>query len=142
VDILTPLGALVAFFWGIWQHFHSKSLQVFEKYCKKYNAIVTPDILERWNNALSNWPPKEVDSERCLERAMLSYLNLVWEEFYLHDEGLIRKGTWKAWRSGIDQTMHTTFARDVLRKHRKHFSEFDMGSQYHPIADELGIKSL
>lgn len=146
-DILTPVGGLAAVFWGVWQYFHSKALDVFGRYCEKYNNIVTPDIIEDWNKALSIWPlPKDSPVDRAtaqrLEQAMVAYLNLVWEEFYLHDEKLIRKGAWKAWRSGIDQTIHTPFALSILRKYRNHFSEFDPKSQDYRIAKELGIKSL
>lgn len=147
VDILIPIGGLAAFFWAVWQYFHSKSLEVFDRYCEKYNNIVTPDIIEDWNKALSLWPlPKDSPVDRVttqrLEQAMVAYLNLVWEEFYLHDEKLIRRGAWKAWRSGIGQTIKTPFALAILKKYRSHFSEFDPKSQDHRIAKELGITSL
>ena len=141
-DIILPIGGLIAFFLGVWQYFHSKSLDVFDRYCEKYNSIITPAILKDWNEALEHWPPIESAKKETLENAMLAYLNLVWEEFYLHDEGLIRKGAWKAWRTGIDQTIKTEFARSVLLTYRKHFSEFDPTSNSHKIADELGITSL
>jgi hypothetical protein len=146
-DILTPFGCLAAFFWGVWQYFHSKSLDVFDRYCEKYNRIVTPEIWDDWTKALKQWPlddktPGNKVLIQQLERAMLAYLNLVWEEFYLHDEGLIRKGAWKAWRSCIDKTIHTDFACSVLMKYCNHFSEFNPASGSHKIATELDIKSL
>lgn len=146
-DILIPLAGVFAFFWGVWQYFHSKSLDVFDRYCEKYNNIVTPDIIEDWQKALSLWPlPVDSPGDRAtaqrLEQTMVAYLNLVWEEFYLHDEKLIRKGTWKAWRSGIDETINTKFAKSILKKYRRHFSEFDPNSENHRIAKELGIESL
>jgi len=126
IELLVPVGGLAAFFWGVWQYFHGKALDVFDRYCEKYNSIVTPELLPEWDAALKSWSDNQLNEmNRHLEYAMVAYLNLVWEEFYLHDEGLIRRGAWKAWRSGIDQTIHIEFARSVLRKYRGHFSEFD-----------------
>lgn len=146
IDLLVPVGDLAAFFWGVWQYFHGKALDVFDRYCEKYNSIVTPDIIENWNKALSRWPlpidsPADRVTAQRLEQAMVAYLNLVWEEFYLHDEGLIRRGAWKAWRSGIDQTIRSEFACSVLRKYRDHFSEFDHEA-YGRIAAALKMKPL
>ena len=142
IDCLVPVGGLAALFWGVWQYFHGKALDIFDRYCGKYNNIVTPELLPEWNAALKSWSDADLnEGNQHLERAMATYLNLVWEEFYLHDEGLIRKRAWEAWRSGIDQTIHTEFARSVLRKYRNHFSEFDH-AKFGRIAAELKMEPL
>ena len=52
------------------------------------------------------------------------------------------KKLWDAWRSGIEETIESDFAKAVVKKYREHFSEFDPMSECPKIAQELGITSL
>lgn len=142
MEFILPLGGICVFFWGVWQYYHSQSLDVFHRYCDRYNKIVTPEVMEDWCNALQDWPPNDAEKRKQLELTMLAYLNLVWEEFYLRQKRMIPVKLWDAWRSGIDETIQSDFAKSVLKKYREHFSEFDPESKCHKIAQELGIKSL
>ena len=142
LEFVIPLGGVCVFGWGVWQYYHSQSLVVFQRYCDRYNAIVTPDIIAEWTKVIEGWKLGDEEPNKRIERAMLAYLNLVWEEFQLHNQRLIRTDIWEAWSPGIEETVNSDFARSVLKRYRNHFSEFDQKSVNHKIADVLGIKTL
>ena len=73
--IITSMVAVVGFLFGVYQYRRNLQLSAFRVYADKYNSILTPDIYEKWSNALCG------DKENWKELAptMIAYLNLVWE---------------------------------------------------------------
>jgi hypothetical protein len=114
--IITSMVAVVGFLFGVYQYRRNLQLSAFRVYADKYNSILTPDIYAKWSNALRG------DKENWKELAptMIAYLNLVWEEMYLVQNGVISKVLWRIWEPEIREIINTDFARHVIKQYQYH----------------------
>ena len=89
-------------------------LEIFRTYSERYNAILPPDIYEKWIHAL-----RELWTE--LNPTLIRYLNLVWEESYLAQEGAIPKRLWRIWCPEITDVLSSDFAKNAAKTYDFHF---------------------
>jgi hypothetical protein len=111
--IVSSIVAVGAFIFGVYQYRRNLQLSAFRVYADKYNSILKPDIYEKWSSALhghkENWEE--------LAPTMIAYLNLVWEEMYLVEHGVISKVLWRIWEPEIQEIINTPFASHVIEKY-------------------------
>ena len=62
---------------------------------------------------------------------MIKYLNLIWEEFYLYDSGIMPRYLWRLWLPEIKSTLATEFAIETIDKYEFHFPD-DLTGQSQP----------
>jgi len=110
---IAALGGLAA---GVWEYRRKIDLKIFREYTEKYNKIITPEISEKWNKACKSDEPKDWE-ELDLNLTAIAYLNLAWEEVYLHRSGMIRCNLWKIWWPEIESVLQTKFAKKMIEKH-------------------------
>ena len=120
--ISTILGTIIAvatFWYGYWQYKRSVNIEIFRTYADKYNEIITAEIYDKWETALSG----EKDDWKELTPTMIKYLNLIWEEFYLHESKMMPQYLWRLWLPEIKRILATEFARETIAKYRFHFPD-------------------
>jgi hypothetical protein len=126
--LTTIVGSLIAvatFANAAWQYRRKVHLEIFRTYADRYNAILTPDICEKWVGALKG----DRDHWTELNPTMIRYLNLIWEEFYLSRDGVIPGRLWQLWLPEIRRVLSSEFAKSVLEAHDFHFpAELASGS--------------
>jgi len=118
--ITTIVGSVVAvatFVNAVWQYRRKVHLEIFRTYADRYNAILTPDIYEKWICALKG----HRDNWNELNPTMIRYLNLIWEECYLSRDGVIPGRLWQLWLPEIRRVLSSEFAKSVLSTHDFHF---------------------
>src|SRR6516165_5014028 len=102
---------------GVWQYRRKVHLELFRAYAGLYNEIVTPDIYHKWQGALHG--DRELWTE--LTATMVTYLNLVWEEFYLSRDGMIPRRLWRLWLPEIQRVIASDFAKSTMEAYNFHF---------------------
>ena len=60
---------------------------------------------------------------------MTAYLNLIWEEAYLAENGIISKTLWKIWQQEVVEVINTDFAKHIINKYKYHFPP-NLGDKY------------
>jgi hypothetical protein len=117
VTIVGSGVAVATFANAVWQYRRKVHLEIFRIYADRYNAILTPDIYEKWVAAVrgdhNHWTE--------LNPTMLRYLNLIWEECFLSRDGMIPRRLWRLWRPEINRVLSSEFAQTVLRAYDFHF---------------------
>jgi hypothetical protein len=114
VASMVAVGTLVN---AVWQYRRKVHLEIFRTYADKYNAILPPDVYEKWVCALQG--DRELWEE--LKPTMIRYLNLIWEESYLSQDGAIPKRLWRIWLPEIRQVLSTDFAKHAATTYGFHF---------------------
>src|SRR5258708_32932074 len=124
MDKITLLTAMVGTVVGIgtlanavWQYRRKVHLEIFRTYADKYNAILSLDVYGKWVRALNG--DQELWTE--LNPTMVQYLNLVWEEFYLSQDGAIPGRLWRIWLPEIAAVLSSDFARNAAKTYDFHF---------------------
>ena len=128
----TVVGSAVAvatFANAVWQYRRKVHLEIFRTYADRYNAILTPDVYEKWLAALQG----ERDHWTELQPTMIQYLNLIWEEFFLSRDGVIPRRLWRLWVPEIKRVLSSEFARTVLEDYEFHFP--------HELTDSSAVAS-
>jgi|TARA_B100001971_G_C17911739_1_gene393226 hypothetical protein len=80
--------------------------QLFIEYTKRYEKVLSsfpPDALQV-RLKLTGEPPKASEET---SRAVLRYLNLCSEEFYLCKQGYLSKNIWKIWEEELNRTLRS-----------------------------------
>jgi hypothetical protein len=118
--IATIVGSAVAvatFVNAVIQYRRKIHMEIFRTYADRYNAIITPEIYEKWLAAVkgnqSYWTE--------LNPTMIRYLNLIWEEFFLSRDKVIPGRLWRLWLPEVNRVLASEFARSVLETHNFHF---------------------
>jgi hypothetical protein len=116
----TTIGSIVAVSTlvnGVWQYRRKVPLEIFRTYADRYSVILPPERYDVWHAALKG------DQERWpeLTPTMINYLNLVWEEFFLSQQGVIPRKLWRLWLPQIRNVLSTEFARTVMATYNFHF---------------------
>ena len=98
---LTPISILFAtgsFFWGFYIYKKQNNIQIFFEYTKRYENIMDsfPGETRFYRlNSDKNLPQESTE----LKIAVLKYINLCSEEYYLRETGLLSKKVWSSLRS-------------------------------------------
>ena len=116
--ILGGIAAIAGLAFGLWEFRRKTDLEMFRAYTEKYNKIITPEIHDKWNKACNSENPKEWEG---LDHIAIAFLNLVWEEIYLHKTGVLRNKIWKIWFKEINEVCTKPFAEEMMAKHRFKF---------------------
>lgn len=104
----------VATLFSTYRQYKSKiQIEIFEKYTKRYNEIITPENMANWNFAING--DKTLWEHMTPE--MIKYLNLVWEEYYLSQSGIIPEDLWSIWRPEINRVLKSDFAKAIIRQY-------------------------
>jgi hypothetical protein len=118
--VTTIVGSTIAvasFANAVWQYRRKIHLEVFRTYTDRYNAVLTPDIYDKWKAALEG----NQQHWRELTPIMIRYLNLIWEEFFLSQDKVIHRRLWQLWLPGISRVLSSEFARTVQKAYEFHF---------------------
>jgi len=122
VTITAIVGTIISvatFVVGISQYRRSVHMNIFRTYADKYNSIVTPEIYDKWQDALRGTK----DNWEELTPYMIQYLNLIWEEVFLYKSNVIPHRLWKIWLPEIQAILMSDFARAIIKKYDFHFPE-------------------
>ena len=115
-SLIGTIIAVTAFVVGIWQYRRSVNIEIFRTYADKYNEIITAENYDNWQAALAG----EKDFWAELTPTIIKYLNLIWEEFYLYDSGIMPPYLWRLWLPEIKNTLATEFAIETIDKYEFH----------------------
>jgi hypothetical protein len=102
---------------AVWQYRRKVHLEIFRTYADKYNAILPPEIYEKWVRALKG--DRELWAE--LNPTLIRYLNLIWEESYLAQDGAIPRRLWRIWLPEITEVLSSDFVKNAARMYHFHF---------------------
>ena len=118
--VTSVVGAVVAVATlvnAVRQYRRKVHLDIFREYVERYNRIVTPDMYQRWHEALTG----NREEWAAVTPTMLQYLNLVWEEYVLSRNGVIPRRLWRLWRPEIELVLASEFAKATMDAHGFHF---------------------
>ena len=107
--VLGVIVAAVALWWQLTKLNQQLTLQYFADYTKRYQEIIQ-QFPEDVNEAGFKINDRE-DYQQTM-RAMRSYFDLCFEEWYLNQRGFIDGGIWKMWRGG----MATAFSKAAFQQ--------------------------
>ena len=101
--IISSFAAAGSVMFGVYQYRQTVQMSTYRTYADKYNSLLKVDDYDKWLAALSG--KDEYWAE--LTPTMIAYLNLVWEEVYLTQSGIISKKLWRIWRPEVIRTIDT-----------------------------------
>ena len=119
VAVLGVVGTFASVFVAAWEFRRKTHLEIFCAYTKKYNEIIRPEIYADWQAAL------EGDQKywEKLKPVMIQYLNLIWEEAYLREAGIVPDRIWSIWEKEIKPVLKAEFTKRVLKEYKFHYGE-------------------
>jgi hypothetical protein len=93
-----------------------------QTYKGQMNAQVFVDLNARYDDVLQSFPQSAWDARFSLDRvlppesaeltlAVLRYLNLSSEEYYLYKRGILRRDVWSIWEGEIVRTLRSPLLR-------------------------------
>ena len=97
ITAFSMLGASCAFVFSVFQYYKTTQLQNFRTYADKYNSIIPPESYDLWKKAIDG--DKSLWNE--LTPQMISYLNLIWEEYHLYNKHSLSKSLWSVWEGEV-----------------------------------------
>lgn len=127
-EILTAFIAVVGLGFVWWQVRAAKqqiTLQNFSDYTKRYQEIILrfPEDVNSPDFILKD----RKDYPQTM-RYMRAYVDLCYEEWWLHQQGYVKSDIWDVWRGGIKTALSKTAfqqAWNKIRKDSKYGSEFE-----------------
>lgn len=134
IKTVVAVGGAVA----AWYYFKKKSyadtvLKYAERYDKVMDAFPSGTFLQRFNSE-ADFP----DHEGKLRLAVLKYLNLCSEEYFLFNQGYIDKSIWNMWKDELERALGSALFKrewEVLK------SEFKSDSDFRQFVDDVQSKS-
>jgi hypothetical protein len=128
--IFIALGTIIAAVIGAWSYarFLKRAAHtlLFMKYTERYEQIMSGYPEDAWVTRLDLEGEPPPASQR-LSLAVLKYLNLCSEEFYMWKKGFIENGVWKIWEGELRRTIGSPLYRrewKTLAKEFESYSEF------------------
>ena len=133
LELVVQLGTLVSIavgaaglFFGIRVYRRQMNAQIFLEYTKRYEEIMASFPVDAHGARLDSYgePPS---SSTELSMAVLRYLNLCSEEFYLCRRKYLAREVWEIWESELQRTLRSPLLRrewKVLRREYESFPEF------------------
>ena len=127
------LLAAIGLWHGIRTYKNQTNLQVFTEYAKRYDDILQSFPKEALSTRLDllGTPP---DPSEELSLAVLRYLNLCSEEYYLYDKGILSKKVWDIWEAELKRTLTSALLR---REWAKLEVEFETYSEFKKYVNEI-----
>jgi hypothetical protein len=131
VDIGTLIAALSAagaIILGYVQYRRQVNVQVFLEYTARYEKIMQAftDITEGRRSFEEPLPKRS----HQLTIAVLTYLNLCSEEFYLWKEGLLSKKVWRIWEAELRRTLRSPLVQREWPDLKGEFQSYPAFSEY------------
>ena len=116
---VTFIGLLI----GIRTYRRQTNAQVFLEYTKRYENIMEsfPTNALPARLALEGTPPPQSTE---LSLALLRYLNLSSEEFYLQSKGYLAKEIWLIWEGELTRTLRSPLMRREWKELRSEFDSY------------------
>jgi hypothetical protein len=135
MDILAAVGpvlAAVSILIGVYVFRRQMNAQLFVEYTKRYEQVMLsyPEGLRDTRLDSMGVPPPESPE---LTVAILRYLNLCSEEFYLWERGYLSGDIWRIWESEIRRTLASPLYRREWRKVQAEFASYGEFAKY--VAD-------
>ena len=132
VQLATPLGVgvgVVGLFHGARVHKNQMNAQLFVEYTKRYETIMASFPSNALNVRMDmhgELPPQSAE----LTLALLQYLNLTSEEFYLHEQKYLSKNIWSIWESELKRTLRSQLVRREWISLKKEFESYPKFIEY------------
>ena len=125
VQLLTGFGIL----FGVCVYRRQMNAQLFLDFTKRYEEIMRsyPDGARGFRLHSDGEPPPE-SSE--LTTAVLRYLNLCSEEFYLWQGWYLSRGIWKIWQKEMRRTLASPLYRREWKKVKGEFASYREFADY------------
>jgi hypothetical protein len=138
INIAAQIGAFlsgIAAFATIYVVYRTYKLQanaqIFMEYTRRYEQIMAafPGGARSARLDLEGEPPESTADLSC---AVLRYLNLCSEEFYLCKEGLLSPKVWRIWECELRRTLASPLVRREWRSLRREFRSYP---EFHDYVD-------
>lgn len=132
VQIATLASLLVAtigFFFGVRVYRRQMNAQLFLEYTRRYEEVMAsfPPDHRSSRFDLDGEPPPESQELRA---AVLRYLNLCSEEFYLNKRGYLSKDIWSIWEDELKRTLRSPLVRREWQVLRREFTSYSQFARY------------
>ena len=135
VKLIGTLGTICAVFIAFWNYRKTQqrqqSAEVLTKYAERYEKVMSsfpPEaIIARLNS--EGEPPKSTIE---LKLAVLRYLNLCSEEYFLWCKGFISKAVWEIWSRELVRMLKTPL---YIREWKNLKHEFDSYPEFQAYVD-------
>ena len=132
VEIFTLLSisvGVIAFFIGLRQYHRQNHLNVFSHYTQRYGDIMESFPTEARSIRLdsnSELPPESEETTL----AVLRYLNLCSEEYYLWRRGFLDKEIWGIWSEELERMLRSNLVRREWPKLKREFDSYTEFQEY------------
>lgn len=126
LGITSGITTAISLVVGVYIYKKQASLQTIIEYTKRYEEIVNSYPAIRLNTNSPNLLPESNE----LSTAVLRYLNLCCEEFYLHKEGYLSNKIWNLWKDELERTIGTPLYKREWPKLEKEFERYLEFRQY------------
>ncbi|TVQ52696.1 MAG: hypothetical protein EA377_09620 [Phycisphaerales bacterium] len=126
INVATLLSALAAAI-GVIVSFLSFRKQMharlFLHFTDRYEKVISefPSDARGKRMLIDGEPPEPSEELNC---AVLRYLNLCSEEFYLHDRGYLPTRIWNIWRKGLEATVCSPLLRREWKTLRQEYDPY------------------
>lgn len=126
---VSALAAAVAVGVGVRTYRRQTNAQMFVEYTRRFHEVMAlfPADSRGARLDLDTALPPESDE---LTLAVLRYLNLSSEEYYLYRRGYLAKDVWTIWEAEIDRTLQSPLFRREWPRLRNEFISFSEFSRY------------
>ena len=124
--LISAIGAIVTIIVGIVIYWRQSNTQIFFEYTKRYDEIMESFPHEA-RVARLTYKGGLPDQSEELSVAILRYLNLCSEEYYLYKKGYLAKDLWGIWEDELKHTLkNPLFVREwkTLRTQYISYPEF------------------
>lgn len=108
LSILPILISLIALWISIQNNSKNLGVNAFIAYTNKYHNIIETFPKDTWFKRFDDTPPHNTIELRL---AILKYLHLCNEEFYLFERGLISNKIWSVWGNEIKLDLNSTLIK-------------------------------
>lgn len=128
----TPVSILIAafsLFFGVYIYRKQTNIQIFLEYTKRYENIMDSfpaDARFYRMNTEKKLPEESLE----LTIAVLKYLNLCSEEYYLRETGQLSKKIWNIWKEELERTLRSNLVRREWPKIKSEFASYSKFQKY------------
>ena len=124
--VIGSVAAAAAILVAVYVYNRQMNVQVFLEYTKRFDEVMTtfPEYARWARRDLDAAPPHESPE---LTVAVLRYLNLCAEEFYLQRRGCLARDVWRIWEDELKSTLCSPLVQrewNVLQREFFNFPEF------------------
>jgi hypothetical protein len=126
LEFVTPLSAIVgaaSLYLGFRVYRRQMNARMFLEYTKRYGEVMAsfPEDAHGARLDLYGDPPA---ASTDISMAVLRYLNLCSEEFYLMRRGYLARGVWRIWEDELQRTLRSPLVRREWPSLKREFSSF------------------